>query len=49
MDENDIAKIYDDIEKDLIASLKRNLKRHNKEQKEIGFDFPQWQALKLKP
>lgn len=48
MDENDIAKIYDDIEKDLIASLKRNLKRHNKEQKEIGFDFPQWQALKLK-
>ena len=36
------------MEKELIASMKRNLKRHKAEEKKVGFEFPQWQAEKLK-
>jgi len=36
------------MELELISSMKRNLKRHLKEEEKLGFDFPQWQALTLK-
>ena len=48
MNEYDIAKMYQEMELELIASLKRNLKRHLKEEKNVGIDYPAWQALKLK-
>ncbi len=48
MNEYDIAKMYQEMELELISSLKRNLKRHLKEEKNIGVDYPAWQALKLK-
>ena len=44
----DIKSMYEDMELLLIKSMKRNLKRHLKEEEELGFEFPQWQALKLK-
>jgi len=43
-----IAEIYSEMEKEIISSMKRNLSRHKREEKDIGFDFPQWQAEKLK-
>lgn len=48
MNEYDIAKMYQKMELELISSLKRNLKRHLKEEKNVGIDYPAWQALKLK-
>lgn len=48
MNEYDIIKIYNQMEKELIASMKRNLKRHQKEEEKVGFKFSQWQADKLK-
>lgn len=48
MNEYDIAKMYQEMELELISSLKRNLKRHLKEEKNTGVDYPAWQALKLK-
>lgn len=48
MNENDIAKLYQEMELHLIASLRRNLYRHLKTEKDEEIDFPQWQALKLK-
>lgn len=44
----DIKKIYEQIELELIASMKRNLGSHNAEETLENFDWPQWQALKLK-
>ncbi len=44
----DIAKIFEEIELKLIASLKRNLSRHNAWEKEEGFKWSAWQAEKLK-
>lgn len=43
-----IAKIFEEIELMLISSLKRNLKRHKEWEKAEGFDWPAWQALKLR-
>lgn len=48
MNEYDIAKMYQEMELELIASLKRNLKRHLKEESKAGIKYPAWQALKLK-
>lgn len=48
MNRIDIKKIEQEIELELISSMKRNLKRHLKEEKKTGFDFPQWQAETLK-
>lgn len=48
MDEQDIAKLYQDMETKLIDSLRRNLKRHKKEEARVGFKYPAWQAEKLK-
>lgn len=44
----DIEKIFEQIENDLISSMKRTLWSHKKDEKVKGFDWPQWQALKLK-
>lgn len=44
----DVKKMYEDMEIHLIKSMKRNYKRHLIEENETGFEFPQWQAMKLK-
>lgn len=48
MADYDIWHIYDEMEKYLVASMSRNLKRHTKEESEYGFDWEQWQAAKLR-
>lgn len=48
MDEYDIAKLYQEMELELIASLKRNLLRHELKDIEENMEYPQWQALKLR-
>lgn len=44
----DIEKIFKQIENDLISSMKRTLWSHKEDEKAKGFNWPQWQALKLK-
>ncbi len=44
----DIAEIYAEMEKEIISSMQRNLSGHIEEEKRVGFDYPQWQAEKLK-
>lgn len=44
----DIEKIFEQIENDLISSMKRTLWSHKEDEKIKGFNWPQWQALKLK-
>ncbi len=44
----DIRKIYEEMEIDLIRSMKRNLKRHQEEELKVGFKFEQWQKAKLR-
>lgn len=44
----DIETIYREMELELISSMKRNLSRHLKEEKKVGFEFEQWQAATLK-
>lgn len=46
--EYDVKKIFEELESELIKSMKRNLGRHLAEEKAEGFNWPQWQALKLK-
>ena len=48
MTAREIADIFVNIELRLIASLKRNLKRHKAEEKEYGFNWPAWQAEKMR-
>lgn len=43
-----IRKIYEQMELDLIASMKRNLERHKEEELKVGFKFEQWQSAKLR-
>lgn len=45
---DDIAKIFEWIEMLLIGSLKRNLTRHEAEEKKYGFNWSAWQAEKLR-
>ena len=47
-DEYNIEKIFEQIENDLISSMKRTLWGHKEDEKAKGFNWPQWQALKLK-
>lgn len=47
-DEYDIKKVMEEIELQLITSMKRTLWSHKEDEKAKGFDWPQWQALKLK-
>ncbi len=44
----DISNIYYDMELDLIASMKRNLSRHEREELVEGIRWEQWQKAKLK-
>lgn len=46
--EYDIKKVMEEIELQLIASMKRTLWSHKEDEKTKGFDWPQWQALKIK-
>jgi hypothetical protein len=46
--EYDIVNAFQKIEEELILSMKRNLSRHIKEEKEEGFNWTMWQAEKLK-
>lgn len=44
----DIVRLFVEIEQRLIGSLKRNLHRHKAWEQEEGFEWPAWQALKLR-
>ena len=46
--EYDIKKVMEEIELQLIASMKRTLWSHKEDEKVKGFDWPQWQTLKIK-
>ena len=46
--EYDIKEIFEDIENELILSMKRTLWSHKADEKVKGFKWPQWQAIKLK-
>lgn len=46
--EYDIKKVMEEIELQLISSMKRTLWSHKEDEKAKGFDWPQWQALKIK-
>lgn len=46
--EYDIKKVMEEIELQLITSMKRTLWSHKEDEKAKGFDWPQWQALKIK-
>lgn len=48
MNDYDIKILYEKMEMELISSMKRNYQRHLKEEKNIGFEYSQWQAEKLK-
>lgn len=43
-----IAELYREMELDIIGSMTRNLGLHTAEEAKYGFDYPQWQAIKLK-
>ena len=47
MTAREIADVFERIQLRLIASLKRNLKRHKEWEVEEGFKWPAWQAEKL--
>lgn len=46
--EYDIKSIMEEIEEELIIKMKRTLCSHKEDEKAKGFDWPQWQALKIK-
>lgn len=48
MQEYDIKSIMEEIEQDLIVRMKRTLWSHKEDEKAKGFNWPQWQAMKLK-
>lgn len=48
MNDYKIKQLYEDMEMELISSMKRNYKRHLKEEKKTGFEYSQWQTEKLK-
>lgn len=48
MAEYDIAGAFDVIEKELIASMLRNMDRHKAEETKEGIEWSQWQAEQLK-
>lgn len=46
--EYDIATAFQAIEEELIASMMRNMDRHQAEETELGIEWTQWQAEQLK-
>lgn len=47
-DDYNIEKIFEEIENELISSMRRTLWSHKEDEEAESFDWPQWQALKLK-
>ncbi|MGG1878270.1 phage minor capsid protein [Paenibacillus cisolokensis] len=43
-----LREVFEEMALNLIASLKRNLSRHEREQERVGFKFDQWQLAKLR-
>ena len=48
MNDYNIKKLYEEMEMHLIESMHRNLGKHLLEEDKTGFEYPQWQAIKLK-
>lgn len=48
MTEKELAALFEELELRLIESLKRNLPDHKKWESDLGFDWPAWQAEKIK-
>lgn len=48
MNEYDVRKAFEEIELELISSMKRNLKRHLTEEQLEGFNWSMWQAEQLR-
>ena len=48
MNDYKIKELYEEMEMELIRSMKRNLNRHLNEEVKTGFQYPQWQAEKLR-
>ena len=46
--EYDIKKVMEEIELQLITSMKRTLWGHREDEKAKGFNWPQWQTIKIK-
>ena len=46
-DEYDIVKAFVAIEKELMSSMIRNLKRHKAEEDEMGMEWSMWQTMQL--
>ena len=42
-----LSEAFEAIENELISSMMRNLKRHQAEETDLGFEWEQWQALQL--
>mgnify|MGYP000602591749 CR=1 FL=1 len=47
-DAYNLRRIFEEMELDLVKSLRRNLKRHEKEEEEEGFRWEMWQRAKLR-
>lgn len=47
-DAYNLRRIFEEMELDLVQSLRRNLKRHEKEEEEEGFRWEMWQRAKLR-
>ena len=47
-DAYNLLRIFEEMELDLVRSLRRNLKRHEKEEEEEGFRWEMWQRAKLR-
>lgn len=47
-DDYDIKLIFEELELDLITKMKRTLWGHKSDEEAKGFDWPQWQTMKLK-
>lgn len=48
MTAKELSEIFEEIERELIANFKRNFTRHKSWEKAFGFDWPAWQAKKIK-
>ncbi|MGM1047610.1 MAG: phage minor capsid protein [Bacillota bacterium] len=40
--------VFEEMTLNLVASMKRNLSRHEREEEDVGFKFDQWQLAKLR-
>lgn len=47
-DAYNLRKLFEEMELDLVRSMRRNLKRHEKEQEKEGFKWEMWQKAKLR-